>query len=106
MSEQLDFDFYGDRDKTIQERFERFDRENPIVYELLLRFVAEARGSGARRLGVRTLWERMRWYVFFETRDPSGLKLNDHYHSRYVRKLIKDDPTLETFFELRKLRAP
>lgn len=98
--------FYADRELTIQERFERFDRENPIVYATLLRLAREARRAGASRLGVRTLWEVMRWEISMRTHDPSGLKLNDHYHSRYVRKLVAEFPEeFDDFFELRKLRA-
>lgn len=106
MSEQLNF--WADRDLTIQERFERFDRENPLVWETLVRLAFEAQAAGARKLGIRTLWEVMRWHVFLLTRDPSGLKLNDHYHSRYVRKLVDEYPDEfgNGFFELRTLRAP
>lgn len=48
----------------------------------------------------------MRWQIFMQTRDPYGLKLNDHYHSRYVRKLVADYPELDALFELRRLRTP
>lgn len=103
MSEQLDF--FADADLTIQERFERFDRENPVVYQHLERLAFEAVASGMQRIGVRNLWEVMRWHVWMQTRDPSHLKLNDHYHSRYVRKLLRAHPELQDYFELRKLRA-
>lgn len=101
-------DFWADRDLTIQERFEKFDKENPFVYRTLVRLAFDAKDAGAKKLGVRTLWEVMRWHIFMQTRDPSGLKLNDHYHSRYVRKLVDEFPNAfgDGFFELRKLRAP
>jgi hypothetical protein len=104
VSEQLDF--WAERDKTIQERFERFDRENPHVYPHLVRLAQQAHHRHASRIGIRMLWEVMRWEIFMRTSDPSGLKLNDHYHSRYVRKLIADYPEMEDLFELRVLRAP
>ena len=103
MNEQLDF--FAERDLTIQERFERFDRDNPHVYPHLVRLAREAHEAGAKRLGIRNLWEVMRWQIFMQTRDPSGLKLNDHYHSRYVRKLIAEYPEFEAVFETRRLRA-
>lgn len=108
MSEQIQIDFYAERSLSIQERFKRFDAENPMVWETLLRLARQARAHGATKLGVRTLWEVMRWEVFMRTRDPSGLKLNDHYHSRYVRKLVDEHPDEfgDGFFELRRLRAP
>ena len=113
MSEQLTLDeqvvdFYADRELTIQERFERFDRENPMVWKTLVRLAFQAKQAGAKKLGIRTLWEVMRWEIFIKTRDPSGLKLNDHYPSRYVRKLVREYPEEfgDGFFELRTLRAP
>ena len=69
----------------------------------------DAKEAGARKLGVRTLCGKsLRWHIFMQTRDPSGLKLNDHYHSRYVRKLVDEYPEEfgNGFFEPRKLRAP
>jgi len=98
-------DFFADRDKTIDERFREFDRENPVVYAHLERLAYEGVNAGMKKLGIRNLWEVMRWHVYMTTRDPSHLRLNDHYHSRYVRKLIDDHPDLEPYFELRKLRA-
>jgi hypothetical protein len=98
-------DLLADRHLSIQERFERFDRENPHVYPHLRRLALEARDAGLQRIGVRMLWEVMRWHVAIETRDPSGLKLNDHYTSRYVRKLIREHPELDGLFETRRLRA-
>lgn len=102
---QLDFDFFADRDKTIEERFLEFDAKNPVVYQHLVRLAYEGVNAGMPRLGIRQLWEVMRWHIWFETKDPSGLRLNDHYHSRYIRKLIAEHPDLGPYFELRKLRA-
>jgi hypothetical protein len=102
---QILINFDADRDLTIQERFERFHKENPHVYEVLLDLATEARKKGASKLGIGMLWEVMRWRVWMATSDPSGLKLNDHYRSRYVRMLVKDRPEFDGMFELRTLRT-
>lgn len=96
----------GDRPQTIQEQFEQFHARNPVVYVLLEGFTQQMVDRGRRRIGIRMLWERVRWEIILNTEDPnSDYKINDHYHSRYVRLLIQRHPEWETLFELRKLRA-
>lgn len=91
---------------TIQERFLAFHRANPWVYAALERLVEQWVARGRKRLGIRTLWERLRWDYAMATADPtSDFKLNDHMHSRYVRLLVTNHPEWAGLFELRKLRA-
>ena len=86
---------------SIQERFEAFHAAHPEVYAELVRLAREARGC--RRLGVRALWERMRWSLMIER--EGEYKLNDHFPSRYARLLAKEYPELGEMFEMRELRA-
>lgn len=91
---------------TIQDRFEEFHRLNPWVYETLERLAADWIGRGRKRIGIRMLWEVMRWQHGRTTRDPSSeFKANDHYHSRYVRMLIDRHPEWSECFELRTLKS-
>lgn len=90
---------------SIDSRFREFHAENPHVYEELVRLarVWVAR-HGRKRLGIRTLWETMRWNLLIQTNDPSGFKLNDHYHSRYARLIMQREDDLADVFETRRLR--
>lgn len=91
---------------TIQDRFLAFHRASPWVYTALERLVEQWVARGRKRLGIRTLWERLRWDYAMATADPtSDFKLNDQFHSRYVRLLIEKHPEWAGLFELRKLRA-
>jgi hypothetical protein len=91
---------------TIQERFEEFHRLNPWVYQALVALAKEMAGEGHRKIGIRMLYEVVRWKYLTSTTDPSSeFKLNDHYHSRYVRLIVERNPELSEFFETRKLRA-
>jgi hypothetical protein len=98
---------FGDRSKTIQQRFEEFHRKNPMVYRLLCKYARHVLGAGHLRWGLRCIWERMRWEIMFGTEktDGSSFKLNDHYMSRYARLIMGQEEDLEDFFEIRKLRA-
>jgi hypothetical protein len=99
--------------ETIEQRFWAFHARWPVVYETLLQHAREAHAKGARRIGIRMLWERTRWTLEVETRDPSGFKLNDQFTSRYSRLLLernaswRGDPErgVPPFFETRTLRS-
>ena len=101
------------RPETIEQRFWAFHAAHPEVYVLLERYGRIAHGAGRRRIGIRTLWERMRWDAEVMAQDPAGFKLNDQYTSRYVRLLLernrpwRGDPEkgVPPFFETRILRS-
>jgi hypothetical protein len=91
--------------QTIQERFEEFHETHPEVYAYLLALCLELRRKGFKRYGIRSLWERVRWHFQVEKELGADFKLNDHFHSRYARKIVQNHPELDGFFELRELRA-
>lgn len=97
--------FYGaprEIEKSPQEKFQAFHKENPHVYEELLRLARQARASGRRRCGIRMLWEVMRWNFFLRTQRGEGdFKLNDHLPPYYARLLMQLNSDLKDFFEIR-----
>jgi len=92
----------GDR---IDAAFWEFHRQNPLVYELLCAYARSAVQAGRGHFGIRMLWERLRWYVLVETEDPTGIKLNDHFHSRYARLIMLQEDDLAHLFETRLLKT-
>lgn len=93
-------------DLSIQERFDLFHAANPWVLDALERLTADYLASGQERLGIRMLWEVLRWRYNRATQDPtSSFKVNDHYHSRYVRLLVDRHPGWASAFHTRALRA-
>lgn len=85
---------------TIQERFEDFHRKNPWVYQALRHFMAEA-VRHRKKVGVKALFERLRWDVLMTT-DATDFKLNNVFTSRYARLLDVEFPGV---LELRRLRS-
>lgn len=77
--------------QRIEREFQEFDRKNPHVWAAVLRFAEEARASGRKRFGIKMIYERIRWFMNFETTDKP-LKLNNNYTAHYARKLIAHDP--------------
>lgn len=93
---------YAD-EETIEQRFQRFHRRNPHVYDLL-RKMALALYKNNQRMGMKGLFEVLRWNYMFTTSDPD-FKLNNNYTSLYARLLMEQEPALRGFFETRRRRA-
>lgn len=92
--------------KSIEDAFNEFHALNPHVYRNLRALALTAARGGRRRLGIRLLWERLRWEYFMKTSRPEGeFMLNDHYHSRYARMLMDKEPELAGMFEVRELKS-
>lgn len=91
---------------TIQARFEEFHRLNPFVYDRLVKLAREMRAKGMRKMGIGMLWEVLRWQYYQQTTDAnSRWAMNDHYRSRYARRIEQQEADLKSIFELRKLTA-
>lgn len=92
------------QEETIQQRFERFDRENPQVYAELVVLARRWAATGNKKCGVGMLFEVLRWRRGLRT-GGDDFKLNNSYRSRYVRKIISNYPELAPLFETRTLHA-
>ncbi|ULR56227.1 hypothetical protein L3078_34200 [Streptomyces deccanensis] len=87
--------------RTITEQFHDFDTEHPYVYRALERLTADRIAAGATRIGLKALFEALRWRL------PQGLRgLNNNFTALYARKLIADHPDWAGAFELRRRRIP
>jgi hypothetical protein len=88
--------------------FEAFHRNNPEVYNTLVRLARQAKALGHQRVGIKMLWEVMRWEVYIATANQIGgnseYKLNNNYTSRYARRIMEQESDLDGFFELRTLK--
>jgi hypothetical protein len=90
---------------TIQERFEAFDAANPQVYRAFKGFALQLLNAGRRRYSSDAVLQRVRWHFAIETTGSDPYRINDHYSSRYARKLIAEDSRFDGFFELRELHT-
>ena len=89
---------------TIDQRFQTFVSEHPEVYDELVRLAREAKSRGVSKIGIRLLWERVRWSMLVE-KGNDEFAMNDHFHSRMVRLIMEREPDLAGMFETRELRA-
>lgn len=100
---QATFDLFG---SSIRTRFEEFDRDHPEVYRALVRLAREWIAAGHGRLGIATLFERLRWeWHVAGLTDRAGFKLNNSYRALYARKLMAENTDLDGLFEIRTLTS-
>lgn len=87
--------------ETIRETFEDFHAANPHVYEYLREYALMVKRAG-RRIGMKALFERLRWDYLVSTVTNTGFKLNNNYTAYYARLLMENEPELRGFFETRE----
>lgn len=89
---------------TIAEAFARFHAQNPHVYDELVMLARRARRAGSRKIGIKMLFEVLRWRHTLRT-GGDDFKLNNNYHSYYARVIMAAEPDLAGIFELRRLHG-
>lgn len=92
---------------TIQQKFEAFDKANPSVYKRLCELARQLVKKGHKQFGIQILWQQLRWLIYIEANDPNSVfRLDDHYTSRFARKMMENEPDLKGIFETRKIVTP
>lgn len=90
---------------TIAESFRRFHGENPRVYRMLVSLARSYKARGYERIGMKHLFEVVRWQVNMETVGAEPFKINNNWTSRYAREIERREPDLAGMFETRELKA-
>lgn len=84
-----------------ERRFWAWLRENEHVYERMRRLAFEAQASGAK-VGIRLLWERLRWDLTLEARHAADEpKLNNLWTPFLARLLMRREKQLAGYFDTR-----
>ncbi|MFE7565398.1 hypothetical protein ACFU76_00295 [Streptomyces sp. NPDC057539] len=94
----------GEAKSSLDEQFADFHAEHPWVYEGLERLAAQWVAAGGGRIGVKALFEHLRWLPPGIS-DGEPVQLNNNFTSRYARLLRAGHPEWRDVFELRRLRS-
>jgi len=90
--------------KSIQEKFEEFDKENPKVYSIFKQQVLKAISKGKKKISAKTVLGFIRWEIQFQTTGDI-FKINDCFTSRYARKFTAEFTQYKDIFHFRNLRS-
>ena len=94
-----------DVERTTFQRFVAFHEANPQVYENLEGLARGLHDAGRQRIGMKMLFEVVRWQHYMMTSDPSSeFKLNNNYTAHYARLLMSRNSGWENLFETRHLK--
>lgn len=102
MSDQLAIDF-DCREDAIDRAFRAFHAANPQVMDTLVALTREALGRGVQRVGMKMLFELVRWERLPEV-ESRDFRLNNNMTSRYARAIMAANPDLAGVYETRELR--
>lgn len=93
------------RTATIAERFAEYHEEHPDVYRQLVALARQWKAAGHETCGMKMLTERLRWE--FGLRPGVGFEsgFRNDFTSRYARLIMNQEPDLDEFFEIRRLRS-
>jgi hypothetical protein len=73
------------------------------VYAKLVKLALDLKHRGHRKLGIKMLYEVVRWQHYMETTDrASDFKLNNNYTAQYARMIMARNPALDGIFETRE----
>ena len=84
--------------------FVEFHEANPHVYQKLCELARQAKKMGRHRLGMKALWERLRWFSQFEVETVADWRLNNSHTAYYARLIMASEPDLIGIFRTRGRR--
>jgi hypothetical protein len=87
-----------------QAKFDKFHKDNPRVFEELVKLTEQAYSAGRTKIGMRMLFEVVRWNRFIKTTDHD-FKLNNNNAPYYARLIMETYPKYDGLFEVRELRS-
>ena len=88
---------------TLDELFANFHDANPWVYDTLAQMTRDLLAKGQTRVGMKMLFEVLRWNWAMSPKGAMPFKLNNSLASRYARLLMDSEPDLVGVFETRSL---
>lgn len=92
------------RQREIQEQFERFNRDHPVVFDELVRVARDWRSRGSGHWSIDAAYHVVRFQRRMDGLPDAGeaFKLNNNYTAHYSRLIMARCPDLEGLFETRE----
>ena len=98
----FDIEFCDVDENSITNRFKRFHRGNPDVYFSLVKLARDMRMRNSnRKIGMKMLFEVLRWNHFLNTTTDEEYKLSNDFTAPYARLIMLKEKDLAGAFNLR-----
>lgn len=89
---------------TLEELYAAFKERHPHILDELHNLCNAAKQAGIIKVGMPHLVEVLRWNAAIKG-DKVPYKINNNYRALFSRDLVKRDPSLKGFFEMRKRKG-
>jgi hypothetical protein len=89
-----------DKARSLESAFLQFHAANPAVYTELVRLASDLKDRGATKIGIKMLFEVLRWRRM-RTDSADDFKLNNNHTAFYARLIMEREPNLHAIFDLR-----
>lgn len=86
----------------MKKTFEQYHADNPHVWQAFVHFSVQAKAKGFLHYGAKSIFEAIRFNTSERGKEP--FKVNNIYTPDYARKMEKEYPSFEGFFEKRQLK--
>lgn len=86
----------------MKKTFDQYDTDNPQIWQAFVHFSVQAKAKGFIRYGAKSIMEIIRFHTAERGKEP--FKVNNNYTADYARKMEKEYPHFEGFFEKRTLK--
>ena len=87
----------------LQAAFNKFDKDNPHVWNYFVQFAFQAIDRGHKHLSTKLIIERIRWEIYMTTISDDEFKICNNHTPYYARKWNREYPIYSTFFEIRRV---
>lgn len=89
--------------ESLLEKFERYHRNNPLVYALFKQFAERLISRGLRKTSAWLIMNRIRWEINVETYGDEFKICND-YFALYARLFITERPEHRDLFNIKRMK--
>lgn len=81
--------------------FAEYHAKHPQIWDLYQKFALEAINAGAKKIGSKAIFERIRWEAYFTKNEGEKYKVNNIYTPHYARMFVAMYPQFADRIELR-----
>jgi hypothetical protein len=104
MASEHDLTIRQPRKTKSLEQFEDFHRDNPHVYDVLVKIARGAKERGIDQWSIAGAFEVARWEARFGTTDRH-FKIRNDFKPHYARLIMEQEKDLNGIFVVRRLTA-
>lgn len=94
---------FGDCDRSLLDRFRKFDLENPDVYSKFVGLSTTMAKKGRTAYSAWAIINKIRWDHDIET-EGDVFKISNDFIGLYARKLILNQPAMLVFFDIKPMK--